>query len=218
VPELEPSDPLYGAFMKPINTYLKSASGEAIPAADQIDDVHSCSDVKPSVTISMPANCSGSCTITATVTAGTKTPRNLYFKMDGVVMAGGARDISGGGSYSYEFEPATSGPREFSAEVVDEALYDATASTTSTLLSEPFSIFDITTQNPTTVRIRWNNLSSQGAPYSIYYSGTTSGIAASPTCDFQGGYCVKNITITPGGNYTFRVESDGGRSTPTKSL
>jgi hypothetical protein len=206
VPELDSSDPQYAVFMRPINTYLRSSAGEAIPAENEVDDVHSCSDQRPSVTISVPATCSGTCTISATVVAGTKTLRNLYFKKNGTTMAGGARDISSGGTYTFDLTPESSGAHEFSVEVVDEALYDATASASSNLLAIPFNL-DSATSAGAVIKLKWDKLDA-GASYWLVSSGNGSG---SPlTCDQVGSKCTADVlksAIGPGATYTLSVES-----------
>jgi membrane peptidoglycan carboxypeptidase len=207
VPELDPSDPYYKQFMAPVIQRLKSATGEAIPAETEVDDVHSCSDVKPSVTISMPATCNGSCTITANVSAGTKTLRNLYFKMDGTTMAGGSYDISSSGSYNFSLIPDTSGAREFSVEVVDEALYDATASTSSTLTAVPFN-FDSASSAGANVKLTWDDLSSPGVTYSLNSSGGGNGLSLG--CTPVGSKCTANVpkaTLGASGTYTLSIAS-----------
>lgn len=204
VPELDSSDPYYKQFMDPVRARLKSATGEAIPAENEIDDVHSCSDTKPSVTISMPNTCNGSCTITASVTAGTKTPRNLYFKMDGAVMAGGSYDISGGGTYSFDLVPQSSGAHEFSVEVVDDGLYDASASKSSTLTSVPFN-FDSANSAGLNVKLTWDDV---GGTYTLNSSGGGNGMSLG--CTPSGSKCTANVpklTLGAPGSYTLSIES-----------
>ena len=207
VPELDSSDPNYANFMKPLNTYLKSSTGEAIPAEDQIDDFHACGDAKPTVTISMPANCSGNCTITADVTRGTKSLKNLYFKMDGTTMAGGALDISAdSNSYSLPYVPESSGSHTFSVEVVDEGLYDATASTTSNLTSVPFILVTVENQG-LNVKLTWDDISASS--YKLISSaggnGFTLGCTPAPGSRCSG--LVPKATLGGPGSYTLGVRA-----------
>jgi penicillin-binding protein 1A len=211
VPELDSSDPNYNNFMAPIRGRLKASTGEAIPAEDQKDDVHNCGDTKPTVTISMPASCTGSCTITASFTSGTHQLKNLYFKIDGNTLAGGSFDISGSGSRSYSYEPDTGGSHEFSAQVVDVALYDATATTTSSLTSTPFSL-DSATSIGSNIRLQWDDLGG-GISYSLNSSGANDGLALS--CTPSGSKCtalVPKATFGASGSYTVSIESSNGRT------
>jgi hypothetical protein len=205
IPEVEKGDPNYNNFMAPITARLKAGTGEAVPAEDQIDDVHSCSDVKPSVTISIPASCNGSCTISASVTAGTKGLTNLYFKMDGTTLSGGAMDISSGGNYSMTYIPDTGGTHEFTAQVVDSALYDNTsAPVSSTLTSVPFNV-DSATPVGANIKITWDDITGS---YSLISSGSNNGSALG--CTPLGSKCtalVSKASFGGSGTYSVSIKS-----------
>ena len=208
VPELDPSDPYYKQFMDPITAHLSAGTGDIIPAEDQIDDVHSCSDVKPSVTLTIPASCNGNCTITANVTRGTKALKNLYFKMDGTTMAGGALEISADSdTYNLPFIPQTSGNHDFTAQVVDEALYDATSATqTSNLVAVVFSFDSVVSSGPLSVKLKWDDV---GGSYTLNSSGGGNG--ASLGCTPAGGSkcsaLILKSTLGGPGSYTLSIHS-----------
>jgi hypothetical protein len=197
--------------MKPITTYIKAAGAEPIPADDQVDDVHSCSDSKPSVSIDVPASCNGSCTISAEVTRGTKALKNLYIRMDGQIIAGGSLDIGpDSNTYSVSYIPESSGSHEFTAEVVDEGLYDGTASTTSTLTSVPFN-FDSAVSVGANVKLTWDDI---GGSYKLNSSGGGNGLSLG--CTPVGSKCTANVpkaTIGSSGSYTLSISS----SSPTRT-
>lgn len=217
IPEVDSSDPNYNNFMTPIRARLKSPDGVAIPAENEVDDYHSCSDVRPTVTISMPANCNGNCTISASVTRGTKPLKNLYFKMNGSVMGGGTYEISAnGGVYSYDLVPETSGPQEFSVEVVDEGLYDATDSQNSSLTAVPFNLDSVVSQGAS-VRLTWDDI---GGSYSLRSSGGGNGLGLG--CTPSGSKCtalVPKATLGSPGTYSLSVESSSpDRTTNSRSF
>lgn len=101
------------------------------------DDVHSCSDAKPSITLTVPDNCSSSCTISAAVSAGThplddparpQFPGTVQFSINGQVVHSVA--TASGQPLSYTFTPDSDGSATVSAQVIDSVLYDATDSRT----------------------------------------------------------------------------------------
>jgi hypothetical protein len=100
------------------------------------DDVHKCDDTKPSIDLSTPANCSGSCQMTATITAGThplagntdKGAGKVNFIIDGQTVQ--AFDIDGRTSYTLSYTPTINGNKQVSAQVIDSVLYDASDSET----------------------------------------------------------------------------------------
>jgi penicillin-binding protein 1A len=219
IPELDPADEYYKRFMDPITARLRSGTGDIIPAEGQNDDVHACSDVKPSVTISGPATCNGTCTIVANLTRGTKGLKNVYFKLDGAVMAGGAFDVSPSAtSQPMTIEPDYSGAHTVSVEVVDDGLYDATASTSITFTSVPFSL-DSAVVSGANVKFTWDDIGASS--YSIAFSGASSG-SVSVSCTQVASKCTANVpksSFGASGTFNYTVNSSApSRSSTSKSL
>lgn len=101
------------------------------------DDVHNCSDARPTISISTsPAGVSFN--ITATVSGGThplagntdKGAGKVNFIVDGNVIK--SIDLTDGQStYSTSYTPTSGGSHSISAQVVDSVLYDASTSSSS---------------------------------------------------------------------------------------
>ena len=124
-----------------------SSSGSTTTPADT-DDVHSCSDSPPSITLTVTDNgtppagssgdtCTGSCTLTAAISQGThpfddskypQFPGTVTFSVNGQVVK--TINTSSGGPYSFVYSPTDSGAVTVSAQVVDSVLYSATDSAT----------------------------------------------------------------------------------------
>lgn len=225
VPELDTSDQNFKNFMTPITNRLKAGTGEIIPDEDQKDDVHQCSDVKPSVTsisTSQAGNaCNSKCTITANITSGTHALRNVYFKKDGQTLAGGAFDINSSGSVGFTIEPDFSGATDIVVEVVDSALYDNSATQSITFLAEPFVLHTPTTAG-INVNLAWDYLGgTSSSDYTVYWSnGLSSGTVASGiTCLAQCNVSIKKTVVGSSGTVTFRIESSSpSRTTNSESI
>lgn len=111
------------------------------------DDVHNCSDQKPSITLTLSSNSSGSpttscdergCTITATVTQGTHPLSSGKFggKVSIVINGQSVRtfDITTDSpqTVSHSFTPTGSGTIDIQATVTDSVLYSSTANANAT--------------------------------------------------------------------------------------
>lgn len=111
------------------------------------DDVHSCADEKPIITVTIPnsANLDGTYTITGTATAGTHAfndpqyaqfPGKINLSVNGVVVA--TCDVSASpSSCSFNYTPATSGEYTVSATVTDSVLYEASDTKSANFLTPP---------------------------------------------------------------------------------
>ncbi len=106
-------------------------------AVSGTDDVHNCGDQPPSITLTAPASCIDTCTITFTVTQGThplsdpaypQFPGTVTISINGAV----AQTFQVGdspSSGSYDYTPTADGSVSVSAVVTDSALYQATSDT-----------------------------------------------------------------------------------------
>lgn len=115
--------------------FFGSGGGGAAVTSSEKDDVHKCEDAKPVITLSVPATCNGTCTLTATVTQGThpissaQFPGTVNFIVDGQAV----NSVNVGASpqtVSFNYTVAVSGSKTVTAQVVDSVLYDSSDSKT----------------------------------------------------------------------------------------
>jgi hypothetical protein len=116
------------------------------------DDVHNCSDTPPGINLTVKDSggtsaintCTGSCTITAAVTAGThplddsqyaQFPGTVNFSVNGQVVK--TIPTASGGPYSFTYNVTTAGEATVSAQVIDSVLYSSTDSSTVTMTLGP---------------------------------------------------------------------------------
>ncbi len=136
--EVPPTDISYARWQPPVSALAASLgmSGGSIP--NEKDDIHSCGDAKPTVVVSTDKSTGASFTITAAVSSGRYPANKVIFYMDGAEIAN--QNIGGSGSYPFEYTPTTTGSHQFSAKVIDSALYSDTSNTvnvTTTTASAP---------------------------------------------------------------------------------
>ena len=127
--EIPATDISYARWQPPVSALAASLgmSGGSLPT--EKDDIHNCSDTKPVVSLATDKSSGSNFTLTASVASGTHTANRLTFFMDGTEI--GSQNISGSGSYSIDYSPSSTGSHQFSAKVVDAALYSATSNTVS---------------------------------------------------------------------------------------
>lgn len=101
---------------------------------DEKDDVHQCSDIRPSVTASFSVSDDGAkYVIRANVTGGThalagnqdKGAGKIEFVVDGNVV--GSQELTGAGLYPYDYTPTKTGSQAVSVRVLDSVLYENSA-------------------------------------------------------------------------------------------
>jgi membrane peptidoglycan carboxypeptidase len=118
----------------------------ATTSSGQTDDVHSCSDSPPSITLTAGTvgsdgnrACNNSCTISAAISPGThpfddgqypQFPGQVTFTVNGQTVK--TITTSSGGPYSFSYTPSADGTVTVSATVTDSVLYSATDSATMT--------------------------------------------------------------------------------------
>lgn len=102
------------------------------------DDVHHCDDALPSITLTVPPACADTdnggdgCTITATVTQGTKPLSSDKFPGTVTISINGTQVQSftvsdSPSTVSYNYKPTSTGSVTVTAQVTDSVLYQATA-------------------------------------------------------------------------------------------
>ncbi|MCA9347972.1 transglycosylase domain-containing protein [Candidatus Saccharibacteria bacterium] len=107
--------------------------GTSSSTTNEQDDLHKCSDARPSVTVNRSLGLANSYTLSATVLPGThalngnedKGAGKVEFIVNGEVV--GSHTLTGQGLYSINYTPTTSGNLSFTARVIDSAMYDATS-------------------------------------------------------------------------------------------
>jgi membrane peptidoglycan carboxypeptidase len=116
--------------------FVDGGNNSAITASD---DVHKCDDSKPSITVTVPPNCSvgSTCPITVTVTQGTHPLSssqfpgtvNLYINGTKVQSQGVSNSPS---SVTFNYTPTGAGGATIKAEVIDSVLYSTTSDASTT--------------------------------------------------------------------------------------
>ena len=129
-PEIPATDPLYRNWAGPVASLAQrigyASGGGVIPT--QNDDVHKCSDTKPTVQVS--ADGSSKLKITANVSSGTHTANKLTIYFDDQVIS--TQNINGSTNYSFDYTPTSSGSHTIRAVVTDTAMYSGSDETTIT--------------------------------------------------------------------------------------
>jgi penicillin-binding protein 1A len=99
--------------------------------ASQSDNVHNCSDVKPTISISSITGGNGTYTITATVTPGTNPVQTVQ-----ITVGGTSIPVTGSGTkYTGTYSSAAAGSQTVTATATDSVYYTGTDSTTQTFSS-----------------------------------------------------------------------------------
>jgi penicillin-binding protein 1A len=174
---------------------------------DQKDDVHQCTDSRPTVSVNVGTGSGNSYSITATIGQGTHSLAGNGDKGGGKVniIVGGQTvqsfDISDGTSnYSTSYTPTSGGSQSVTAQVVDSVLYDAT-STSETIT--PISLSSST--NAANVVFSWT---SGSGSVSIYQAN------GSLICSSGGSSCNKAKALVPNGTSAY-ARDGGGNVSPT---
>ncbi|HUC20776.1 MAG TPA: transglycosylase domain-containing protein [Candidatus Polarisedimenticolaceae bacterium] len=126
--EIASTDEAYTRWQTPVAALARSlgysSGGGAIPT--EKDNLHSCSDTKPAVNVSVSGN--STLVITANVTSGTHTANALTFYFDDQIIS--TQAINGSTSYSFSYDAPASGSHTIKAVVTDVALYSGQDETT----------------------------------------------------------------------------------------
>lgn len=111
-------------------------AGGANADASQQDDIHQCTDIRPSIQLNATPAGGNKWNLTAVVGQGThplsseQYPGNVTFSVDGQTISGGSVNISGAGPVTVSFTADYSGTKTITATVVDSVLYDASDAVT----------------------------------------------------------------------------------------
>lgn len=137
---------------------------DAGSATDEKDDVHQCTDVRPSVTVTSSLGIGNTYNLSANVTGGThplagntdKGAGKVEFLIDGQVV--GSKELTGPGLYSIAYTPTAGGDQTLTARVYDSVLYDATSS-------------------PVTVEVIGLSVSSVGPNYNFSWTNASGSVS-----------------------------------------
>lgn len=173
-------------------------AGGANADASQVDDVHQCSDIKPSIQLTANPAGGNKYTLSANVGQGThplssdQYPGTVTFSVDGQILPGGSFNIGSSGTVSMEYTADFSGTKTVTATIVDSVLYDASDSATITGSSGGGSQGNsgglnlISAQRTSgTVKFTW---SGGTGPYTVHRDNPANtllcGAAAGNTCTY----------------------------------
>jgi membrane peptidoglycan carboxypeptidase len=183
------------------------------------DDVHSCGDSPPQVTITVTDNssgdpnvCNGSCTIAAAVSEGThplddpkypQFPGTVNFSVNGQVV----KTLPTTGALSFTYTPTTSGSATITAQVIDSVLYDASDSATVNLTVGVAGPSNFTAnKNGGNTNFSW---SGGVAPWTVYRSSNSSAVLGCIAVSVTS--CTAAIG-GPGGTSFYVQDSTGSKS------
>ena len=131
---------------------LTSGAGTATTVAAPQDDVHSCNDASPTITLTAPATCDTSCNITATVSQGThplsdaqypQFPGTVTFTLNGQTLH--SENVTNSPStVSFTYNPTSSGSGNLVATITDSVLYQGTDSATINFTQPPQQTAEVT--------------------------------------------------------------------------
>jgi penicillin-binding protein 1A len=177
------------------------------------DDVHSCSDAKPIVSLTAPGNCTDSCIFTATVRQGTHPlssadfPGTLNFSVNGKQVASYTVSASPS-TKSYKYKVGVSGNKVVKAQIIDSVLYDSSASKTVSFSGGSEDNSSINHLNAKkhggTTTITW---SGGSAPFTV-----TDDLTGTVSCSSSG--CTVPSSQAPSGS-TITVTDKNGKSKST---
>ncbi len=193
-------------------------------AGGTTDNVHICGDILPSVDVpwfingldatdpnNLPINCNDSCTVTATVSAGThplndpnypQFPGTINLLVNGQVVQ--SKPVSDP-SDSVTFDPITgSGSETISVQVIDSVLYSANSANATVNFTAAGPTGFTASRSNTSISFSW---SGGTAPYTIYRNGTAI------TCNSTGPTsCTATVANT---NATYYVQDANGNQSTT---
>ncbi len=167
--------------------------GGANADSSQQDDIHQCTDVKPSIQLSIASTGGNGYTLTANVGQGThplssdQYPGTVTFSVDGQVLAGGSFPISSSGSVSMNYT-SDGNAKTITATVVDSVLYDASDTGTTPGGNASTGTLNFTTakKSGTNYTFGW---SGGIGPYTVYKQSSNFLLCTTPSgsgCPYSG--------------------------------
>lgn len=176
------------------DTFVDAGTG-----SDEKDDVHKCSDVKPSVSVTRQLSSSGNTyAINATVASGThplggnadKGGGKIEFIVAGQVVS--SQELTGPGTYTASYKPSGPGTQAVSARVIDSVLYDATSNSVN------LNVISLSYEG--SGEFEWSNAS--GGQVTVYR------VSGGVVCSAGSGAGGCNGMVTPGTSVYARTDQD----------
>lgn len=188
--------------------------GTTASSSTQTDNVHNCNDSPPTVSITAPATCNKTCTVTVTATQGTKPLSGGSY----TAAPAGTVNVTAAGktissvsipssssnvySYSFNYSPASSGSTNLVATAIDSVLYSGSSSQTiQTVAPSPISV-SVTPSGGQNYAASWTG---GGGTYTVTLSG---GASCSPS-QTTATSCSVTVPNT-NGTYTVTVSDSNG--------
>ncbi|HET6925170.1 MAG TPA: hypothetical protein VFH39_05045, partial [Candidatus Saccharimonadales bacterium] len=187
------------------------------------DDVHSCSDSPPSITLTLPPGntCDTSCTVTATVSQGTHPltdpaypdyPGTVTFTLNGQTIHT-AQVSDSPSTISFTYAPSTSGSGTVTATVTDSVLYSATDSGTLNFTApQPVAgqtlTLSLNGHTSTAADFRWNGINGASS-----YRLCVTGPGVNNCQNFSGTSGTINAVYRPGQTYSATVTANDSSNT-----
>ncbi len=215
VPEIPSTDLAYKAWLTGMQARGIATSGTTLPT--EPDDVHSCSDEKPAVTISGATGNGPTYNLNVKVTLGTfgtsKTgagTAQLQVYFDDQIVS--TRQVDSSGTYPISYTATTTGSHTFRAVFTDTGLYqasdDAIVNVTH-LGGGASSLQGISPGEGMAIQIGNVTFSWIGGsgPYKLFIDGSQRGSATNST--------TKSFPVTTPGAHEWYIEDDDGNQSPT---
>jgi membrane peptidoglycan carboxypeptidase len=202
-------------FYPKMTTTSALEGGTSATASTATDNIHSCNDSPPTITLTSPTTCTTSCVITATVTQGTHPltssqypnyPGTVNFLLNGKVI--NKQYVSSSPStVSFTYTPPASGSGTLTATVTDSVLYEGSNSSHITY-THPNNLTLSSGSSGDTLNLSWTG-----------QSGTVSAVvngAANGQCENNSsGSC--SISLAPG-LYNVYVQDSSGNVSSTEQV
>lgn len=180
---------------------------------EEKDDVHNCSDAKPSVSISVAPQ-GNSYQINATVSQGThplssdRFPGVVNFIIDGNTIK--SIGISSPGTVSFNYTPDFSGTKTIQAQVIDSVLYESSSTAKITRTSSGGG--ENTDDGPSITQARRNGINTI-----FRWSGGEGRVSiievgGSEICGDTDGECEVGVASAPVGTNVYAEDEDGNKS------
>ncbi len=123
LPEIPGNDPSYNRWNTGVIAGLGFGYGSSTSGgAAGKDDRHSCSDTKPTVTLTSTGS-AGNYVFTAKATSGTFPASKIEIKLDGQII--GSKDVNGNDTYTLPYAVTASGNHTVTATVIDQGYYSS---------------------------------------------------------------------------------------------
>lgn len=183
------------------------------------DDVHKCSDAKPSVKLTINNN-GGSYSLVATVSQGThplssdKFKGTVVFAINGTELPGGSFQIDSPGTVTYQsYTPDFSGSGTITVTVIDSVLYDGTDTGTLSGTGGGGSIsgLQVTGTTPTSATLQWSAYSGASGYIATWKRGASTG-----SCTVSGTQAT--CSSLGSGMHTFTITATGVGGSPAASI